>query len=507
MTHDSTAVENTAPSPEPTENDHGHRHLGIALAVISAAQLMIVLDASVVNIALPSIQTDLGFSAANLPWVINAYVVAFGGLLLLGGRAGDLLGRRRVFMAGIGLFTLASLLGGMAQGESWLLAARALQGVGAAIVAPTALALITTTFPAGPPRNRAFAVYAAMSGMGAAIGLIVGGALTEVSWRWTLFINIPIGILLIALSPRFLGESAPQHGRFDFVGALVGTGGLVSVVYGLTHAATHEWTSLTTVALLAGGLALLATFLVIESRIEHPLLPMRILADRTRAVSFVTMLIIGAAIFSTFYFISLFVQQVLGYSPLKAGLAFLPFSAGIVVAAQIASALASRVDPRWIAGAGAAISAVGMWGNAQLTTESTYLTGLLPWIIVNSVGMGFAFVPLTLTAVSRVAREDSGVGAGVLNTTQQIGGALGLAMLGTLATQATTDKAAELAALAQNGQFNPELIPIVAQTEGSSLAFIVAAGMLLASSVIAFVGLNIKHEELTADSLEAQPVG
>jgi EmrB/QacA subfamily drug resistance transporter len=507
MSHDTTAVENAAPEPGVAENGHGHRHLGIALTIISAAQLMIVLDASVVNIALPSIQTDLGFSAANLPWVINAYVVAFGGLLLLGGRTGDLLGRRRIFMAGIGLFTLASLLGGMAQGEAWLLAARALQGIGAAIVAPTALALITTTFPAGPPRNRAFAVYAAMSGAGAAIGLILGGALTEVSWRWTLFINIPIGILLIALAPRFLGESAPQHGRFDLLGALVGTSGLVAVVYGLTHAATHEWTSPTTIALLVAGVGLLVAFLVIESRVEHPLLPMRILADRTRAVSFVTMLIIGAALFSTFYFISLFVQQVLGYGPLQAGFAFLPFSAGIVIAAQVASALASRVDPRWIAGAGAAISAVGMWGNAQLTVESTYLTGLLPWIIVNSVGMGLAFVALTLTAVSRIARQDSGVGAGVFNTTQQIGGALGLALLGTLATQAAIDKAEELTVLAQSGQFDPNLIPLMAQTEGSSLAFWIAAGMLLVSALIALFGLNIKHEELTADSLEAQPVG
>jgi EmrB/QacA subfamily drug resistance transporter len=507
MSHDSTAVENTVPQPDVAENGQGHRHLGIALTIISAAQLMIVLDASVVNIALPSIQTDLGFSSANLPWVINAYVVVFGGLLLLGGRAGDLLGRRRVFMAGIGLFTVASLLGGMAQGEAWLLAARALQGVGAAIIAPTALALITTTFPAGPPRNRAFAVYAAMSGMGAAIGLIVGGALTEVSWRWTLFINIPIGILLIALAPRFLGESAPQRGRFDLLGAVVGTSGLVAVVYGLTHAASHEWTSPTTIMLLVGGVALLLAFLVIESRVEHPLLPMRILADRTRAVSFVTMLIIGAAIFSTFYFISLFVQQVLGYGPLQAGFAFLPFSAGIVIAAQIASALASRIDPRWIAGAGAAISAIGMWGNSQLTIESTYVTGLLPWIIVNSVGMGFAFVALTLTAVSRVAHEDSGVGAGVLNTTQQIGGALGLALLGTLATQAAVDKAQELTAQAQSGHFDPNLIPLVAQTEGSSLAFSVAAGMLLVSALIAVFGLNIKHQELTADSLEDQPVG
>src|SRR5918995_660309 len=362
MPSDTTAVEPAAPepTPTPTEHDHGHRHLGIALAIITTAQLMIILDASVVNIALPSIQADLGFSNANLSWIVNAYVLAFGGLLLLGGRVGDLLGRRRIFMFGIALFTLASFLGGIAQGEATLLIARALQGVGAAIASPTALALITTTFPAGPPRNRAMAVYAAMSGMGAAIGLIVGGSLTEVSWRWTLFINIPIGILLLVLIPRFLGESPRQHGEFDFLGAAVGTGGLVSLVYGLTHAASHEWTSPTTIITLAVGVALLLLFVSVESRIEHPLLPTRILADRTRAVSFVSMLIMGAAMFAMFYFISLFVQQVLGYSPLKAGVAFLPFTAGVIIAAQTASTLASRVDPRWIAGPGALISTVAV---------------------------------------------------------------------------------------------------------------------------------------------------
>jgi EmrB/QacA subfamily drug resistance transporter len=506
MPHDTTAVDATAPQPKPAENDHGHRHLGIALAIISAAQLMIVLDASVVNIALPSIQADLGFSDANLSWVVTAYVLAFGGLMLLGGRLGDLLGRRRIFMVGIALFTLASFLGGIAQGEATLLIARALQGVGAAIASPTALALITTTFPAGPPRNRAMAVYAAMSGMGAAIGLIVGGSLTEVSWRWTLFINIPIGILLLVLVPRFLGESPRQHGQFDFAGAAVGTAGLVSLVYGLTHAASHEWTSPTTIITLALGIGLLLLFIAAESRTEHPLLPMRILADRTRAVSFVSMLIMGAAIFSMFFFISLFVQQVLGYSPLKAGIAFLPFTAGIIVAAQTASVLASRVDPRWIAGVGALVSAVGMWGYTQLDVDSTYVADLLPWILVQSVGMGLVFVPLTLTAVSRVAREDSGVGSAVLNTMQQVGGALGLATLGTVAVQSAENKAEELGQLAAAGSFDPQLIGAAAQTYGATQAFSVAALMILAGAAIVFFGLNIKHEELTADGPVAEPV-
>ena len=500
MSSDATAVEPAAPepTPTPTEHDHGHRHLGIALAIITSAQLMIVLDASVVNIALPSIQADLGFSQANLSWVVNAYVLAFGGLLLLGGRVGDLLGRRRIFMFGIALFTLASFLGGIAQGEATLLIARALQGVGAAIASPTALALITTTFPAGPPRNRAIAVYGAMSGMGAAIGLIVGGSLTEVSWRWTLFINIPIGLVLLALVPRFLGESPRQHGEFDFLGAVIGTGGLVSLVYGLTHAASHEWTSPTTIITLAVGVALLLLFVSVESRIEHPLLPTRILADRTRAVSFVSMLITGAALFAMFYFISLFVQQVLGYSPLKAGVAFLPFTAGVIVAAQVASALVSRIDPRWIAGSGAIISAVGLWGYTLLDANSSYASDLLPWILVQSIGMGLVFVPLTLTAVSRVAREDSGVGSAVLNTMQQVGGALGLATLGTIAVQAAQNKAEELA---QTPGFDPALIGAEAQAYGSTQAFWVAAAMLVVCAVVVLVGLTIKHQELATDGI------
>jgi len=504
MTHDTTAVGPSVPEPitSPAEHDHGHRHLGIALAIITSAQLMIVLDASVVNIALPSIQADLGFSNANLSWVVNAYVLAFGGLMLLGGRLGDLLGRRRMFMVGIALFTLASFLGGIAQGEATLLIARALQGVGAAIAAPTALALITTTFPAGPSRNRAISVYAAMSGMGAAIGLIVGGSLTEVSWRWTLFINIPIGIILLVLVPRFLGESPRQHGEFDFLGAAVGTAGLVSLVYGLTYAASHEWTSGTTMATLTIGVVLLLAFVLIESRQEHPLLPTRILADRTRAVSFVSMLIVGAALFAMFYFISLFVQQVLGYSPLKAGVAFLPFTVGIIVSAQLASTLASRVDPRWIAGSGAVMSAFGLWGYTMLDVDSTYVSDLLPWILVQSFGMGLVFVPLTLTAVSRVAREDSGVGSAVLNTMQQVGGALGIATLGTVAVQAAENKAEELAA----SGFDPQLLPFVAQTYGATQAFWVAAAMILAAAVIVLFGLSIKHEELSTDDIPGAPV-
>jgi EmrB/QacA subfamily drug resistance transporter len=488
----------------------GHRHLGIALAVISAAQLMVVLDATIVNISLPFVQRDLGFSQANLSWVINAYTLAFGGLLLLGGRAGDLLGRRKVFMAGVMIFAFASLLGGLAQNETWLLSARVLQGLGAAVASPTALSLITTTFPAGPRRNRAFAVYAAMSGAGAAIGLILGGALTEISWRWTFLINVPIGIAVAILAPIFLGESARVHGRFDLPGALTGTGGLVSLVYGLTHAASTSWTNPTTLGTLAAGALLLGAFLVIESRSSHALMPFRVLANRTRATTYVAMLAIGSSMFAMFYFLSLYIQTVLGYSSMRAGVAFLPFSVGIIVAAQIASALVSRVDPRWIAGSGALLGATGMLWMSRLTVDSSYLGGLLGPMVVLSLGMGFAFVPLTLTAVAGVDKGDTGVASAALNTMQQVGGALGLATLSTVAASSARDKAAELGAALQakaaSGLGADQLAALkkaiqpAAFTQGAVSAYLVGAAIMAGASVLIYVLLHIRHRDLAADN-------
>jgi EmrB/QacA subfamily drug resistance transporter len=499
------------PAPEDSGGaygGHGHRNLGLALAVISAAQLMVVLDATIVTIALPYIQSDLGFSAAGLSWVVTSYTLAFGGLLLLGGRAGDLLGRRKVFSAGVLVFTVASLLGGFALSEEWLIAARVLQGIGAAIASPTALSLITTTFPPGPPRNRAFAIYAAMSGAGAAIGLILGGALTEFSWRWTLFINVPIGLVVLYLAPRVLGESQPQRGRFDLVGALTGTAGLVALVYGLTNAAEESWTDALTLATIAAGLVLLATFLVVEARSRHALMPMRVLAERNRAVSFAAMLIIGSAMMAMFVFLSLYVQNVLGFEPLKAGFAFLPFSFGIVGAAQLASALASRVDPRWIAGAGTVLAGLGMLWLSTLEVGSSYATSLLPALVVISFGMGLAFVPLTLTAVAGVAKEDAGVASALLNTMQQVGGALGLATLTTVSTSAMNDKAAELAASLQarvaSGELSPEqaqgLGALTSMTAGFTSAFVVSAAIVVAAGVLVLVGLAVRHEELSSDT-------
>ncbi|GAB3816332.1 MFS transporter [Kribbella italica] len=488
---------------------HGHRNLGIALALISMAQLMVVLDGTIVNIALPHIQTDLGFSNGSLPWVVNAYALAFGGLLLLGGRIGDILGRRKVFMFGVVLFGVASFIGGIAQNETILLASRILQGVAAAAASPNALALITTTFPAGKERNRAMAVYAAMSGAGAAVGLILGGALTEASWRWTFFINTPIGLIVAVLAIRYLGESARQHGKFDLPGAVTGTLGLTSLVYGLTHAGSAGWGDRYTLLFIIGGLLLLAAFLVIEARSKHALMPFRILANRTRGVSFFVMLIVGAAMFSMFYFLGIYIQNILGYSALKTGFAFLPFSLGIVVAAQVASTLIARIDPRWIAGTGAVLAGLGMWGFSRLEVDSSYLTHVLPFVLLLSFGMGLIFVPLTLTAVSGVADEDSGVGSAVLNTVQQIGGAVGLALLGTVSANAIKDKFTELAPglqkAAESGQSPAQLKQLegqftaVATTHGFTQAFTVSAFIILGAALITLLGLSVKAKDLAGD--------
>ncbi len=513
--------------------DHGHRHLGAALAIISIAQLMVVLDATIANIAIPYISEDLDFTASNQSWIITGYTLAFGGLLLLGGRLGDQFGRRKVFMIGVLLFAFASLLGGIAQNQELLLASRGLQGVGAAIASPTALALITTTFPAGKERNRAFAVYAAMSGAGAAVGLILGGWLTEYSWRWTFLINVPIGVAAAVLAPMFLGESTPRRVRLDLPGALTGTLGLLSLVYGLTRAAdpSHGWSDNGTIAALVAGGVLLAAFIAIERVIKDPLMPFHILADRTRGVSFVVMMLVPAAMFAMFFFLSIIIQDGMGYSSLKAGFAFLPFSFGIVASATIASNLMSRIDPRWLAGFGTLAAGIGLFGFSrlpysdsagsaaqlqQLGVDASYATDLLPWILVMSLGMGFVFVPLTLTAVHGVGEQDSGIGSGVLNAMQQIGGALGLATLSTVAVHAATDKGAEIGAAAERvaGQ-GPlptaeeqaglaQTIQNVAFAHGSTYAFIVGAFMIWAGSAITFLFMNVRHEEIN-DTEEAVP--
>jgi EmrB/QacA subfamily drug resistance transporter len=515
-----TLEEIREPADEFTSHDAPPRKLGLALILICAAQLMIVLDATIVNIALPHLQSDLHFSQANLQWVVTIYTLAFGGVLLLGGRLGDLYGRRRLFISGVVLFALASLAGGLATNETMMLAARAVQGLGGALAAPNALALITTTFPAGKERNRAMGVFAAMSGAGAAIGLILGGALTEIDWRWNFFINVPIGILVAAMAPRVLTESDGGTGGLDIPGAVTSVTGLASLVYGLTHAATTSWSDGWTVAYLGIGVALLLAFAVIERTTKHPLLPLRIPANRTRGTAFLVMLIVGAALFAMFFFLGQYIQNVLGYSSMKTGLAFLPFSFGIVASAQVASALMSRVDPRWTAGVGGLLAMTGMWGFSRLGVDSTYAADLLPWIIVLAFGMGLIFVPMTLTAVHGVEHEDSSVASAVLNTMQQIGGTLGLATLSTVFVNALKDKAAELAAAAQAsvppGTPGPsaeqmaaarKAIETQAWTYGASQAYVVAAIMMAVAALITFAFLNVKHRELAHDGAEPVTVG
>jgi len=503
------------------ETERGGRHLGLALFVISIAQLMVVLDATIANIAIPYIAEDLDFSRSTQSWVITGYTLAFGGLLLLGGRLGDMFGRRRVFMIGVVIFAIASLLGGLAQSQELLLASRALQGLGAAIASPTALALITTTFPAGKERNRAFAVYAAMSGAGAAVGLILGGWLTEFDWRWTFLINVPIGIAAAVMAPRVLSESVPRRVALDLPGALTGTLGLLGIVYGLTRAADlvatgedQTWTDPITLLALIGGGLLLVAFIVIERTVKEPLMPFHILADRTRGVSFAVMMLVPAAMFAMFYFLSVVIQDAMGYSSLETGFAFLPFSAGIIVSAGIASNLMSRIDPRWLAGTGTLLAGVGLWGFSQipydesianLGVHASYVSDLLPWIVVMSLGMGFVFVPLTLTAVHGVDEHDAGIGSGVLNAMQQVGGALGLAILSTVAINAATDSAEQIGAELATGATPPpvqdpaaleQLVGNVAFTHGSTMAFTVGAFMIWAGSVLVWMFLNVKHEEI-----------
>ena len=421
--------------------------LGLALAVIATAQLMVVLDATIVNVALPHIQRTLGFSGNGLEWVINAYALSFGGLMLLGGRAGDLLGRRRVFVAGLVLFSAASLAGGFASSQAWLLAARAVQGVGGALIAPTSLALIATTFAEGPARNRAMSVVAAMSGGGAAVGLVAGGLLTTyLSWRWVLFVNVPIGLLTAAAARLVLPESARDRGRFDLPGAIAGTGGVALGVYGLSNAAADpsgvsHWGDTRVIASLTASALLLAGFVVIEARSPHALMPLRILANRSRSGAYLVMLALATAMFGIFFFLSIFVQNVLGYSALRSGVAFLPLAATVVVVSGILGQLIGRIGARAPMLAGSAITTGGMFWFSRLSEHSTYVGGLLGPMLVTGAGLGLMFVPLSLVALSRVPARDTGLASSLLTTGQQVGGAIGLAALGTVAWTAVASSA------------------------------------------------------------------
>ncbi|MBO0802749.1 MAG: MFS transporter [Nocardiopsaceae bacterium] len=505
------------------------RRLGLALTVIATAQLMVVLDATIVNVALPHIQNALGFSGTNLEWVVNAYALAFGGLLLLGGRSGDLLGRRRIFIFGIALFTVASLAGGFATDQAWLLAARAIQGVGAAFAAPTSLSLIAVTFPEGRARNRAMGVYAAMSISGAAVGLIAGGLLVSyLDWRWVLFVNVPIGAVVGLLAPRVLGESERRRGSFDLPGAVTASLGLAALVYGLSNAATSEngvshWGDTKVVASLAAAAVLLAAFVVIESRVAHPLLPFRVLRSPSRSGAYLISLCVGTALFGMFFFLTLFVQDVWGYSPLKTGVAYLPMVAMIMVAAGVASQLVTRVGARPLAIAGSAAAAGGMFWLSRLTEHSGYAGGMLGPMMVTAFGMGLIFVPISLVSLSRVAEHDTGVASSLLNTGQQVGGSIGLAVLGTVAWSsvasnlraAVASARASAKAAAASGH-PPHMSPAAVKAEKTAMVnhalatgfthgYLVAAGIALLALVIAVFLLRVRRADLAGIDPMAPP--
>jgi EmrB/QacA subfamily drug resistance transporter len=499
------------------------RRLGLALAVIATAQLMIVLDATIVNIAQPHIQNALHFSGTNLEWVVNAYALTFGGLLLLGGRSGDLLGRRRVFIAGILLFSLASLLGGFATSQAWLLAARAVQGVGAAFAAPTALSLIAVTFPEGKARNRAMAVYASMSIAGGAIGLIASGLLVEyLDWRWVFFVNVPIGLAVALLAPRVLGESERQRGRFDLPGAITGSLGIAALVYGLVNAATtsngvSHWGDPKVVASLVAAVVLLVSFGFIEVRSRHALMPIRVLKSRDRSGAYLISLCIGTALFGMFFFLTLFVQEVWGYSPIKSGVAYLPMIALMILGSGVASQLVPRIGARPLIITGAALSAGGMFWMSRLTEHSTYAGGLLGPMLLASLGLGLIFVPMSLVSLVRVSNNDAGVASSLFNVGQQVGGSIGLAVLGTVAWSAVASNMRSAAAAAAHAPAvhlskAQELAARAAVSNhalasGFSRGYLVSAGIMLLALIIAVWVIRVRREDLSGIDPMAAPAG
>ena len=415
-------------------------HPALVLAIILTSQLMVVLDASIVNIALPDIRTALHFSPAGLSWVVNAYTLTFGGLLLLGARAGDILGRRRTFIAGLVLFSVASLVGGFAESAGFLLAARAAQGVGGALAAPSALALLMTMFTDGRERTRAIGYYTAVSIGGAAIGLIAGGMLTQwLSWRWVLFVNVPIGAVVLLLAWAVLPETARNRGRFDASGALTSTLGMTALVFGFVHAATDGWAKSATIAAFVSGVALLAAFVLIELRAPAPITPLRLFADRNRVASYAARLLLVAGMMGMFFFLTQFMQNVLGYGALTSGLAFLPLTAALFAASQLsARRLSELVTAKTLMISGLTLSTSGLLWLTQLSPTSSYLSVLGP-LVLFGIGNGTAFVPLTSIALAGVDPADAGAASGLVNVMQQLGGALGLAVLVTVFSAASRD--------------------------------------------------------------------
>jgi EmrB/QacA subfamily drug resistance transporter len=470
------------------------RRRWLGLAVIVAAQFMVVLDIAIVNVALPTIKDDLHFSQESLQWVVTAYSILFGGVLLLGGRMADLLGRRRLFMVGLALFTVASLLDGLAWSEGSLIAFRALQGLGAALLSPAALSILTTTFEEGRDRNLALGIWGAVSGSGGAAGVLLGGALTSAfSWSWIFFINVPVGLVVLALAPRFVDESRAgvRHRHFDLPGAASITGGLMLLVYAMTRAVQHGWGTTETIALLAVSAALIVGFVVIELRSAAPLLPMRMFRLRTLSGSNVASLLTGAAIYSQFFLLTLYMQQVLHYSALQTGVAYVALTLAVIVFANVAQALALRVGIRPLLPAGMALIAAGLVLYAQLPVAGHYFWDLFPAFLISGVGMALAFIPMTIGALAGVRHSDAGIASGLINTTQQIGGAIGVAAATTIAATATSSYLDGHPGLGQASG--------TALTHGFAIAFYVLAAVAALGALLSALLVESKPALQTAE--------
>ena len=492
----------TALAPPQSAPLYTPRAKNIALLLLAMTQFVVVIDASIVNVALPTIGRHLHFARADLSWVVNAYTLTFGGFLLLGGRLADLLGRRRMFMLGLVLFSAASFAGGIAQSEGWLIAARAVQGLGAAIVSPAALSIITTTFAEGAERNRALGIWGAVAGAGGAAGVLLGGILTSgLSWRWVLFVNVPIGLAAAGLAPRTLVESRSEDGAntFDLPGAVTVTAGLSLLVYAIVDTVNTGWGSTTTVLRLAGAAVLLIAFLAIERRQRHPLMPFSIFRLRTLRGADTVGLLIGMSLFSMFFFISLYLQNVLHYSPIRTGVSYLPLAVGIILSAGAASQLVTRVGFKPPLIAGLVLIAGGLlWFSQVPGTGGSYAADILGPSLLAAVGLGFAFVPVTIAAVTGTAPHEAGLASGLINTAQQIGGALGLAILATIANSRTQS-------LLHTGVHNAS----VALTKGFDRAFLVGAGFALAGAILAAVLISSRdsrEHSLAARSEGTAPV-
>jgi EmrB/QacA subfamily drug resistance transporter len=491
-----------ATAPERAGTRPGSPRKWTILAIVVTAQLMIVLDASVVNIALPHAQQALRFGDSSRQWVLTAYTLTFGGLLLLGGRIADVFGRRRMFITGLVGFAAASALGGAAQSGAWLFAARGAQGVFAAMLAPAVLSLITLTFTAPKERARAFSVYGAISGAGWAIGVILGGALTQyLSWRWTLLINVPIAVVLIVAALPVLPERRePGERHFDILGAVLATGGTGLLVYGFTEASARSWTDAVTLLSIAAAVALLTTFMIYQARGAHPMLPLRIVLDRDRGGSYLAFLLGTIAMFGVLLFLTYYFQNVHGYTPLQTGVAFLPFPLGVMISTAIAARTLPLAGPRVLAAIGFSLGAAGLIWLTQLTADAPYWTHIAPAMLIVSLGLGQVFVPMSSTALSGVAPADAGVASALLNTTQQIGGSLGVAFLNTVATTATAHYA-----LAHSGP-SP-----AAAVHGFTAAFAFAAAVMAVAAIVVAALIRPRrapaHNPVPAAGEPARPTG